>query len=487
MATFSINTGTTETVKYDLIQTTDLDYILTTLHDNTSKEISPISIRNAILSAASNVAFKETNISYHNLSYIGIDSLNPLNRGVSASKILLGKREYNNNEILETTLLNSDTDIFLYNTKLDSISNNRTRIPILSGTNSSLYSVAPYLQSQVVVGTTQSILSLDIVNPSLTGGDINFTSDYGTISVNNITFPDYSPADTEILFWQSGVLSWDQLTYTTPDYVGVTGSITNIYGSPVNVNNYSLDFTDTRECPIAIGDITLGSTFTSIGISEMLRRIIYTYLPPQCSISILPPYSSGYVEVGSSPLVKLNYTITKRTLPTVMTGLANMIPGSYPAISLPGEVVVSGTSSGVIISPVLSATTSFTVTVGDGTQSNSAFATVTGIYPYFHGFSSLSTMTTAGLASLTKLVESQGDKTIDVSGSGNFYFIYDSSYPDLTIILNESSTDIFATFSQSLKTLSSPTGLWASKQFKVYQWSGVSQIGPPSVNYQFKY
>ena len=120
---------------------------------------------------------------------------------------------------------------------------------------------------------------------------------------------------------------------------------------------------------------------------------------------------------------------------------------------------------------------------------NSAIATVTGIYPYFYGFSSLTTMTTAGLSSLTKLVEPKGTKNVDVIGNGNFYFIYDSDYPVLSAIYNEFGNTISsASFSSpTIMTLSSPTGLWASKQFRVYKYSGVPQIGPPSVNYQFKY
>ena len=97
----------------------------------------------------------------------------------------------------------------------------------------------------------------------------------------------------------------------------------------------------------------------------MLRRIAYPYLPPLCSLSILPPYSSGYVEIGTSPLVKLSYTINKRSLPTQTTILSYMIPGNYPAITSAGQSTVSGTVSGVVITPVTSATSSFTITVND--------------------------------------------------------------------------------------------------------------------------
>jgi hypothetical protein len=216
--------------------------------------------------------------------------------------------------------------------------------------------------------------------------------------------------------------------------------------------------------------------------------MVYDYLPPICNLSILPPYSSGYAEIGTSPLVKLSYTITKRTNPTTTSVFSYMIPGSYPPITNSGQFTVSGSASGVVISPITGTTTSFTVTVSDGLQSNTSIATIKGIYPYFYGFSSLTTMTTAGLSSLNKMVEYESDKNIDVIGSGNFYFIYDSDYPVLSAIYNEFGNTISSSFSTpTVLTLSSPTGLWASKQFRVYQYNGVSQIGPPSVNYQFKY
>jgi len=512
MATYSINTGTSiETTTYNLMGATaiDLSSVLDILKDNDSKEINPKDIRDAILTSFSSSAFKQTLASQSTISYIGVDNVNPVYSDKDVkSKIFFGKRSFSGtysysytHDIMSSDLLNSDTDIFLFNTKKDTTLNGRTRVAILSGTNSSLYTNSPYLQSQVVTNGTYSLLSLDIINPTTTGGTattINFNSDYGTVSFNNIVFPSpqesngllglTAASDGRVLKWNNGVLGWDDIVLPATNYIGVTGSAINIYGTPVNVNGYPLEFTDSRECTVAIGDIQLGESFNSVSIVEMLRRMVYDYLPPICSLSVLPPYSSGYLEVGSTPLVKLGYTITKRSLPTQTSIFSYMIPSNYAPITNDGQVTVTGTVSGVVITPVISATTSFTLTVSDGTQSNSAVATVTGIYPYFYGFSSLSTMTTAGLASLTKSVESKGDKNIDVVGSGNFYFIYDSNYPLLSSIKNEFGNTISSSFSSpTILTLSSPTGLWASKQFRVYQYNGVSQIGPPSVNYQFKY
>lgn len=503
-ATFSVNIGLpTEATTYNLIGATavDLSQVLMVLEDNTTKQINPKDLRDVFLTTAANSIFTQTKVL--NDSYIGIDTSDPMD-GDLKNKIFFGKRSFSgtssyspSHDIMSSSLLNSDVDIFLFNTKRDTISNSKTRVSILSGTKSSFYIAAPYLQAQIVSST--SSLSFDIINPSNTGGDIHLTSDYGSVSVNNIVFPtildsaNLTPgligaSDGRILRWNNGKYVWDNITLPNMSSIGVTGSPINISGSPINLNGYPIEFTDSRPCTVSIGDIQMGETFSLVEMSEMLRRIVYSYLPPQCSVSVLPPYSSGYVEVGTSPLVKLNYIINKRTYPTNITSLSNMVPSSYPGISSGGSVVVSGTASGVIISPVSNTTTYFAVTVGDGIQSNTSTASVSGIYPYFYGFSSLSTMTTAGLSSLTKLVSPLGDKTVDITGSGNLYFIYDSTYPNLDQVIDNSSATIGGSFSVPIPTiLSSPSGLWASKQFKVYKWSGIPQVGPPSVNYQFKY
>jgi len=501
MVTYSINIGQpTEATSYNLISatSTDLSTPLSILYDNTNKEITPKDLRDSILTLWSNSVFSQTSVS--SIEYVGIDTSNPSDKDLK-NKIYLGKRAFSGtqsysmtHDIMTYSLLNSEVDVFLYNTKRDTVSNNRTKVAILSGTSSTLWQVAPYLQSQVITGTDST--SLDFVNPSI-GGNVSVLSTYGTVSLNNIVLPTElqnqgigatGAANGRLLFWDNGKMIWDNVTLPPLSTIGTTGSMLNIYGSPVNLNGYPLELTDSRYCPISIGDIGIGETFSMIEAVEVLRRIVYDYLPPIGSLSVLPPYNSGYVEVGTSPLLKLNYSITKRTFPTIISGLSNMIPSSYPAIMSNGQTTVTGTASGIIISPVSNSTTYFNLTVSDGTQSNIYTTSVSGIYPYFYGFSSLTTMTTAGLSSLTKMVEPLGDKTVDVTGSGNLFFIYDSSYPDLNLVLDDSNNVIGGSYSSyNTIILSSPTGLWASKQFKVYQWNGIPQVGPPSVNYQFKY
>lgn len=496
--TYSINIGTNiQSTTYNIMGATsiDLSSVLTPLHDNVNKEISPEVIRNSLLTSWSNAAFKETFASQSIISYIGIDNGNPSDADIK-DKIFLGKRSYSgtysyllSDDIMTSDILNRSEDIFLFNTKKDTVSNSKTRISILSGTNSSLYLNAPYIQSQVVISGTNSTNSLDIVNET---GNINIKSIYGTTSINDIKFPTIqdsylSDLNNKVLVMKDDVMVWDSLSFSSTEYIGTTGSRLDINGETVNVNGYSIEFTDDRPCPIEFGDIKFGDKFDSVSISNMLRRMIYDYSPPDCEISIRYPYTSGYIEVGSTPVIKLDYKIYKRTLPTQTTILSNMIPSVYSPITINNETIISGSATGVVITPITSATTSFSIKVSDGTQSNIATCSITGIYPYFYGFSSIDVMSTSGLLSLNKLVEPMGDKSVDIYGTGNLYFIYDSNYPVLSNIYDETGATISSNFTYSSATLSSPTGLWASKQFRVYQWDNKVIPGPPSIIYEFKY
>jgi hypothetical protein len=498
--TFSINIGgVTEATSYRLVGGTgpSPDYItdiLDRLEDNTNKQLTPSALRDTILTLYSSVPFKETSPTGSTTQYIGIDTLDPSGKDLK-KKILIGKRAFSGTfsyqpqfDIMTSTLYGSDVDTFLYNTKIDTINQLTTRVGILAGTDSNVFNLYPFFQSQRVTGASDS-LSLDFVNQS---GDVKLLSEYGNVLINGTEFPSItqsvaSASNNRVLFYENGSLVWGDITLPNLSTLGNTGSQIDIYGTPVNVNGYPLEFSDSRMVPIAFSDISTGSTFSNQPVSEMIRRLIYPYLGPLCSIEILPPYNTGYVEVGSFPTPTIQFTILKRTLPTLLTGLGNMIPSIYPAIASSGQTSVTTTSNGIVISPVTATATIFSVNVSDGTQSSTATASIEGIYPFFYGFSTVANMNSIALAGLTKLVEPKGDKTIDISGTGNYYFVYDYNYGTLSNIYDASGNTASASFSATYSVLSSPTGLWAGKQFYVYQWNSVPQIGPPSENFQFQF
>jgi hypothetical protein len=501
VGTFSFNEGKiTEAVSYPVQDYLSLTASITIetdllypLMDNDEKLINPKSLRNSFFSLWTSIPFKQTFIGTH--SYIGIDSLNPTDRDLKR-KIFIGKRSYsgtysydNSHDIMNSTLLSNDVDIFLYNTKLDTISNSITRALILAGGNPLLYSDSPFIQSQRVSGLTESV-SLDFVGNS---GNLiieNTSSISGSFSLNGIELPTISQnyasaSNNKLWFYEDGKVIWDELKLPELHDIGITGSEYNIYGTPVNINGYTLEFSDDRYTPMTIGGIKKGETFDNISISEVLRGLLYPYLNPLCSISI----DNKYVEVGTYPTPVLTYTITKRSEVTKPSGLSNMIPGVYPEIINDNQVTITGTASGIVISPIGTASTLFTITVSDNSgeisSTQSASVSIEGIYPYFYGFSNKDIIDNVELFNLTKSIEYKSDKVIDISGNGNYYYIYDYNYGPLSSILDDYNNDYINSFTYSIRTLSKYP--WAIKKFFVYQWNDVAQIGPPSINYQFKY
>ena len=465
--------------------------VYTDLPNNTSKLIDPKSIRNAILSVYDTMPFKETSVG--NNKYIGIDNGNPNNKDLK-SKIYLGKRYSFDTEIMNSSLLLNNTDIFIHNTKSDLSSyQNKTSIVLLSGVNYNLNQKAPKIQAETAYDKNKNeIIALDFINNS---GDIRIISkgsnsgDIGaTVSINNIVFPSVQDSDpslglggsssnNRVLLRNNGSLIWSDLEATDPGYYGVTGSTVPVYGDPMRVNGYSLEFTDSRYSTVKIGDINLGDTFDNKSIVNVLERMIYEYLPPICTLSLYN--TDQFFEVGTYPNVRLTYSITKRTENTLPTALTNMIPNSYPEITTYSNSYVTGIAKGVVIEPIEKDTTVFTIKVSDGAMANSASASVTGIYPYFYGFTSSTTMNTYGLETLNKKINIKNSESYDIYQAGvlstdNFYFMYDFDYGYLTSILDYSGINITNFFTNSVINLSSPSGLWASKKFIVYKSTNIA-------------
>ncbi len=320
-STYSINVGqiTESTRKPDIFS------VLEELPNNTQKLISPRDVRDAFLTTWANSSFRvTTGATYSSYEYIGIDSGDPSNRDIK-QRILIGKRSFGNLDIMNNSLLNnSNADIFLYNTKPDGVSQSSTKVAILAGTDSTLHQYAPYLES--IMNPTGDAIDLYLTNPSLFGGDINIFSSTGRVAINGIVFPtsaetSASASNGKILryfgTYPYGSLKWDDSTVTISD-IGTPGSPTNIYGSPVNLNGYSLEFVDTSLVPQEIGGITQGASFPTGSfagqdwpLSEVLRQILYPYIEPVLELSITNPITgTTYAEAGTTPSLGFDWSIT---------------------------------------------------------------------------------------------------------------------------------------------------------------------------------
>lgn len=321
--TYSINNGT-------LIETntlSSLNDMLSEVPDNTLKKITPKNIRDNFLTVYSNIAFKPT-INSAGIEYIGIDTYNPSNRDLK-EKILLGKRTYGGVDILNDTLLQSDSDIFLYNTKKDTDDNNATKITILAGTNSSLYPQAPYIEA---VHNADDTIDLNIKNNS-TNGSINIEATNGVVNINGVDFPKTTtyPSDGQILKYSgnypNGNLVWSDNNVQVSQIGSLTAD-TKMTGS-VSVNGYSLEFIDDNIVPETIGGVMIGSSFSANSftnasggkqnwpVCEVIREILYPYVKPSCSLKNEITYkdfstiSTSHFSISTDKASYIKYDITK--------------------------------------------------------------------------------------------------------------------------------------------------------------------------------
>lgn len=447
-ATFSINIGqlTEATRKPDIFS------VLNDIQDNTQKLISPRDVRDAVLSTWANTPFKVTTPnSLSNYEYIGIDSSNPGNRDIK-QKILLGKRSFGGLDIMSSSLLSSsnETDIFLFNTKPDSASQSSTRIAILAGTDSNLHIVAPYIESKV--NNDESAVDLNIVNPA-DNGAINLLSTTGRVAINGVIFPTMaettgSASNGMILRYRgtypNGYFKWEEPTISLNN-IGTPGYPTNIYGSTVSVNGYSIEFIDDNLTPATLGGVEMGSSFSQNSfdngsgfqnwpVTEVLREILYPYVAPVLQITAINndnPSNPSYAEVGTTPSISLTFSVT-----TYARNEAEKInPFSISDTNIYGSFSgLPGTSTfSTYNTSTFSATTgvkNWTLSADDSIGVYSTTASITFIDPVYYGFDSY--ILTNNYSSLTKVITPYPGASNSISlaynGSGYLYFVHPASF-----------------------------------------------------------
>lgn len=328
MATFSINDGQI----IESSKKSDIFSVLSDLPDNTKKLISPRDVRDAFFTTWASSPFKVTTPNLSSAEYIGIDTSNPADRDLKIP-IYIGKRSYGNLDIMSDGLLGTNNaDIFFYNTKSDSSNQDSTKLSILAGTYAYLWNSAPYIGASA----SDNKIDLNITNPSPMGGEINIVSTIGRVAINGVVFPTLaetsaSASNGKILryygSYPNGYLEWVDPIITQTN-IGSLDFPTNIYGNPVNVNGYPLEFVDDDLVPVTIGGIPQGFSFSADSFSnsitgsysdwplvEVLRKILYPYIEPVLSLSVTN-LSTGntYAEVGTTPsiFVKADLTLYAR-------------------------------------------------------------------------------------------------------------------------------------------------------------------------------
>lgn len=198
MSTYSINTGspTQTTFRGNL----DPNLFLNLIENNTSENIKPEDVRDALYTLWENTTYKIVSTSGSSYSYIGINGINHKSyyeSGADGLKMLIGKPSLSGTDVLSEKLLgyNSadptypDSDLYIYNFKPDDFGGGGsdqqfTKVSFLAGDiNSLTFSLAPY----VMATNIGNGIDFHLVNE---GGKIVIDSDEIQIgnTNSNITF-----------------------------------------------------------------------------------------------------------------------------------------------------------------------------------------------------------------------------------------------------------------------------------------------------------
>lgn len=514
--TYSINPGTGQEAE----SYSDINDILNLIPDNTQKLISPRDVRDAVFSNWENSVIRYTT-NNSGTPYIGIA------RKEIKDPIFIGKKELSGSSILSNSVLsaNSDVDLFFYNTKSDVATSQDLKIAFLGGSSQSLHLAPPYLEVTQVSGMTPS-LDLSFTHNQPFGGDFNFIAGAsGHISINNLVFPSQneltsmlsSPSasivgDLYLVRSSSGGVELRLPGSGVSNVLGVPGGTTNIYGSTVNLNGFSLEFTDLNPTVVSLGGVPAGSTFSNVPLSEMIRQLLYPYLGPLTSINFTTSlYERNH---SSSTNVPFNYVLTKRSNNVTSSSISGVGTSIFTVLS-PGPTISGGgyisnsyvggyTFSGVSVQNNTGGVFTFSYVATDGTTSYTATQSIKFVYPYFYGFyptnptfsgtvmnNVVQYLSTSG----GKLITDYGSQSVGLGGTGYICYCYPYSYGLLSeiydgngfLLWQAGSSSTSWTYSTAGISIASPTGLWSSALYRVFKTTTSVTIPLPSQSYQFNF
>lgn len=280
-----------------------------------------------------------------------------------------------------------------------------------------------------------------------------------------VVFGSRAPIDTTNLATKE-----DLLNYSTKEELSNT-----VMGMESYVND-AIDsetiFDNTENTVTSIGGIPSGSNLNGLTIKEILNKLLFPYVAPTLSASLIYSPSGTVFEYGQIVFVSgIRGTVTKKSEAITSVKFldnATILNEITSGVVSSASYTYTFTEQVRITSALSSSRFRVSVTDASGKTYYANTANLNFYYPYYIGVvGENETIDASVIQSLTKKVEAKGNKTNNFTTNNQRMVIaYPKSYGDLTKVLDANSFDVTSTFTKSELSLECLDG--TMQQYYIY-------------------
>ena len=256
----------------------------------------------------------------------------------------------------------------------------------------------------------------------------------------------------DILIQDEGVTKRIKANKLIGETINNNIDLTNYY-TKEEVDNEFI-FTTDMATVSTLGGISAGTNLNNLSIQEVLTKLLFPYVAPTLSASLIYSPSGTIFEKGQS----VNITGIRGTVTKKSEKIKNVkfLDGSTVINTITGGVENGGNFQYNLL-PSISITSNlsnnrFRFTATDMTD-KTYYANTTAInfyYPYYYGFVEENELITGEIFSrFTKKVEAKGNKTFNYNTENQcMLFAYPKSYGNIAKIIDPNGFDVTSTFTK---------------------------------------
>ena len=245
---------------------------------------------------------------------------------------------------------------------------------------------------------------------------------------------------------EEGTLDWARISQKPSSIEGY--GITDAYTKTETESFFK--YTNSTPIVSALGGIGVGQTFNAENITSVLDKLLYPYVKPTASISVLP--NGGTYEKGLTvTITALDVVATKKSRDITKVEAKN----GQTVINTVTEGVTAGGTFSLLPAEGLTVNTDtiFTgvVTDADNGSVSANSSKFTFVDPYFQGTIPAGTQVTSDVVlGLNKVVQSKGSKTFSYTTNNSCMVIaYPKAYGTLKSALDPNKFENIASYTRS--------------------------------------